>query len=198
METEDEQEVALLYLLSLGIFTGPNRKKLSFEQDKSQYLTKPDATRRTSRRMQDLSIWLKAFSRSVAKRHRPSSLLCFWSHRLMAWTVDEESVSNGQQSVAAVLLFFNSLERGTSDPGDNGARYVTFGVEDLHQFVSVTREEASLDVLWAKGRRSSCESGAQGRRASWTNESEGVVARETGATGRSFLLATSSARGCGW
>ena len=80
--------------------------------------------------MQDLSIWLKAFSRSVAKRHRPSSLLCFWSHRLMAWTVDEESLSNGQQSVAAVVLFFNALKeapaiRETTGPGTSPSAWRT-------------------------------------------------------------------------
>ena len=42
------------------------------------------------------------------------------------------------------------------------------------------------------------ESSAKERRASWTKEGEGVVARETTAAGRNFLLATSSARGCGW
>ena len=41
------------------------------------------------------------------------------------------------------------------------------------------------------------ESSAKERSASWTKVSEGGVAKEIGATGRSFLLATSSARGCG-
>ena len=42
------------------------------------YLADPGATRRTSRRKQDLSIWLNAFSRSVPRRRRPSSLLWLW------------------------------------------------------------------------------------------------------------------------
>ena len=35
-------------------------------------------------------------------------------------------------------------------------------------------------------------------RTSWTEESEGAVSREIAATGRSFVLAASSERGCGW
>ena len=42
------------------------------------------------------------------------------------------------------------------------------------------------------------ESSAKESRASCTYVSEGVVARETGAIRRSFLLASSSARGGGW
>ena len=45
----------------LGIFSGPNITKLSLVLHKSQYLATPSATRRTSRRQQDLSIWLDAF-----------------------------------------------------------------------------------------------------------------------------------------
>ena len=40
---------------------------------------------RSSRR-KDLSIYWKALSSSMVKEHRPS-LLCFWSHRLMGWTM---------------------------------------------------------------------------------------------------------------
>ena len=36
--------------LSLGTFSGPNKTKLSFEWHKSQYLARPGATRRISRR----------------------------------------------------------------------------------------------------------------------------------------------------
>ena len=32
-------------------------------------------------------IWLKAFSKPMVRRHRVSSLSCFWSHCLMAWRV---------------------------------------------------------------------------------------------------------------
>ena len=39
----------------LGTFCGPNRRKLSFEKHRSQYLAMLGATRRTSRRRQDLS-----------------------------------------------------------------------------------------------------------------------------------------------
>ena len=37
---------------------------------RSQYLAKPRATRRISRRKQERLIWLEAFSRSMVKRHR--------------------------------------------------------------------------------------------------------------------------------
>ena len=58
--------VTWLNPLLLGIFSGPNRTKLSFELHKLKNLAKPGVTRRISRRKQDLSIWLKAISESMA------------------------------------------------------------------------------------------------------------------------------------
>ena len=39
------------------------------------------------KKKQERSIWLKAFSRAMVNKHCFSSLSCFWSHRLMAWTL---------------------------------------------------------------------------------------------------------------
>ena len=61
------QEVSLLFFLR--IFYSPYKTKLLFEWHKSHYLVL-----RTSRRKQDLSIWLNTFSKSLLRRHRPSSL----------------------------------------------------------------------------------------------------------------------------
>ena len=55
-------------------------------------------------------------------------------------------------------------------------------------------------LIWVCGRRGDCpaaEFGANEKRASWTKENEGAVARDTGAIERSFFLATSCARGGG-
>ena len=86
-EEQGSQRVALLYyFLLLGILRAPNKTKLSSEQHRSQYLVNPGATRQTSHRKQDLSIWLKAFSRSMVKRHRSLSLC----HCLMAWKMTSQ------------------------------------------------------------------------------------------------------------
>ena len=68
-------------------------------------------------------------------------------------------------------------------------------VEGSHELVSVTREEASLDVLWANPRRSCC-------RVPWRKGKEGFLdqAERKGCgegEAKIFLLATFSTRGCG-
>ena len=89
--------------------------------------------------------------------------------------------------------------RGTGDPGDNRAGDVSLshdadrGVESPYNLVTVTWEETSLDML-----HPAAESGAKDSRASWSKNIEGSVAREIGDTGKSFILATSSASGGGW
>ena len=78
VEAEGEEQGTQGVDLSVAqIFSGPNRTKLSFEWQRSQYMAKSGGIRRTSCRKHDLSIWLKAFSRSIVKRHRSSWLLSF-------------------------------------------------------------------------------------------------------------------------
>ena len=63
--------------------------------------------------------------------------------------------------------------------------------------VPVTQQEAQFCVLRG-GDPAVLLSPARRRMASWTRERAGVVAKETGVSWRSFLLATSSVWGRGW
>ena len=66
--------------------------------------------------------------------------------------------SHCHQAVSAVFLL-QRRERGTCDPGNGADRDLVFGedadhaVEGPYKFLSVPRDEASVDVLWAETRR---------------------------------------------
>ena len=63
------------------------------------------------------------------------------------------------------------------------------GMEATHQFISVTWEKTPFDVLWAEARQSGC------RVCPWFRAAGVLNQGQTGAIGRSFLLAMSSVRG---
>ena len=169
------------------------------------------ASRRFSRRKQDLSVWLKALSKS--------RVWCFGSHRRMVWTTASQRFfgpapmlrrseakchvfgNSGQQGFRSETsdlhceCFGHSLEeqgwrppaRGCRRDSDNWTWDVAFchypdnRVQGTHHLVSATWK-ASLGMLCVKARRS---------------VSAGSVARQFGAVGRSFLLAKSPAGGGG-
>ena len=151
---------------------------------KSQCQARPGATRRISRGKQDWSIWLKALSKSMVKRHRLSSMSCFRNQRLVVWTMASQPcfVPNSSrvgrvmssETLASwafnyetsksftddcwpVAVVLQGCERGTGDPRGKGAWHGALG-HDADRGMETQHQLTS--VTW-KGGQLKCAVGGR-------------------------------------
>ena len=183
------------------------------------------ATRRVSRRKQGLSIWLKAFSNSMVERHRFPSLSRFCCHRRMLWTMASQFVFDSElqlrRSEVTCHAFGNCGHQGfcceTSKSVSYGQWLPSFSLKAVSEALAIQETtgpgmlpSAIIRTIVGRERITSslrlCSLGEQAlsrvlrsrarrKGASRTMVCEEAEARETGASGRSFLLAMSSTRG---